>query len=590
MLNQALEIFEKEYTQQGDNLILGTYIPKDGTYVVVKAKANEFIIADTIEIKLDKKTRTIDRTQSKYMDFVCLADYYSKITDINKSILPSSGKVIQSNNYLSFIIKKDSLTNGKLTNDIIDKYYSFLEDPRLRYPKKTKAKSLELYEIIESKINEVDKERVDQIKNWIKENLFEKFKDCTGKDYLKIFFCYSEEGYKTDYKNESDRYFIPNIYNSNDYNCKIKGVIHGLPNDNMGLNAKKPYLETKTRKTIIPYYLNQEEIMMQKKFFDYLMNQAVVGKVHIYMGQDGIKALNYKEHLKTKFDGLFFRIQNGKEVEIHDSSIVTNFNPELRKKFEFQNILRIDDKYSKTSYESFQTLEKLQEIIDSVLFSRFLNSNYFTEASDIKINDSTLKSNILVSRTALFNWFYKGNSNNIWQLLNQVSLKSVKGSIENGYNTKAIEQFNLRMSLKEYFRGGKEMADIILNLKENLKLKITQEPTGCIENDREYFFAVGQLVSYLISRSKGKKKPLSLANPFINAKKDKIIKEKLKGLYKKYNYDIEDYNYRFKTMYAMVASYEIEDKIDEDMIIAGYLHSNLMYEKLESKEIRGDED
>ncbi|WP_129600185.1 type I-B CRISPR-associated protein Cas8b/Csh1 [Anaerophilus nitritogenes] len=576
MLNQALAIFKKEYEKKGDALILDEYIPADGTYVVVKPSDDGFLIEDAVDIKLDKKMKTIDRTQSQYMDFICLADYYSKVTDMNKAILSSSGKVIQGNNYLSFIIKKESLTNGKLTEEIIDKYYSYLENPRLKYDKK--AKALDLYQLAEEKVGQVNQEQLNKIKVWIKENLFALFKEYTGKDYLKIFFYYPE-----DYKKESERYFIPNIYNNNDYNQKVGNMIYGLPNDNMGLNSKKPYLENKTRKVTFPYLIDQEEVLYQKKFFDYLMNQASAGKLNIYMGEE-IKTLDSKNSLDDKFSGIFLRIKKGKEVEIQDYDIISKFNPNFKDPFEYKNILGIDYDRLNASYEKIKTLKGMEKFVNEVMFSKYLSSNYFTEPKDIKINDGVLKFNILMCRTELFNWFYKGNGKNIWILLKKASLSLVKGSIKNGYMTKAADQFNFRLSLKEYFEGGEEMTDVILEMKNKLREKISQKNTSFIENDREYFFAVGQLVSFFISRSKGKKKPLSLANPFINAKRDKVIKEKLKALYKKYNYDIESYSFKFKGLYAMVMSYELENKIDEDMIIAGYLHSNLLYEKLEKEE------
>lgn len=570
MISQALDIFKKEYEKQGDTLILKSYIPADGTYVIVKPSNGSFVIDDICTVKMDKKTRKIDRTISRYMDFICLADYYSKVTDMNKAILSGSGKVIQGNNYLSFIIKKESLTNGKLTNDIIDKYYDLLENPRLKYGKK--PKTLALYESVEERVGEVDKAQLNSIKDWIKENLFEAFKEYIGKDYLKIFFYYPE-----DYKRESERYFIPNVYNNNDYNQEINNKIYGLPNDNMGLNSKKPYLEHKTRKITLPYLIDQDEAMYQKKFFDYLMGQASLGKVNIFMGNE-IHSLDSKSSLEKDFNGIFLRIKKGKEVEIVDYDIITKYSPRLKAPFEYKNVLGIDYDRLNGTYDSFETLEGVHKIINEVMFSKFLRTNYFTEPDDIAINDGVLKYNLLICRTALFNWFYKGNSKNIWKLLNNASLSLVKRAMNNGYMTKAADQYNLRMSLKEYFEGGEEMADIIQGLKESLRNKILQKNTSYIENDREYFFAVGQLVSFLLSRSKGKKKPLSLANPFINAKKDKAIKDKLRALYKKYNYDVESYSVKFKSLYAMIISYEIEGKIDEDMIIAGYLHSNLIYE------------
>ncbi len=579
MLQDAIEIFKKEYDKHGDSLILDSYIPSDGTYVIVIPKGDGFKVDEIVDIKFNKETKNIDRSISQYIDFICFADYNSKLIDMNKAILSSSGKVIQGNNYLSFIIKKESLTNGKLNNEIIDNYYSILENPLLKY---TKPKAKDLYELTEKSVGKVDKERLKRIKEWIKNNLFSLIKDNSGKDYLKIFFYFPEE----EYKNEGKRYLIPNIYNNNDSNKIIDNEICGLPNNNMGLNSKKPYLENKTRKVNVPYLINQEEVLYQKRFFDYLMNQVSIGRFNIYLG-DKIISLSNNENLDKKFTGVFLRIKKGKEVEIHDYDIISNYNPKLIKIFEYKNILCMDYDDLKGKYGIVKTLSEMQVLVNQVMFSGFLVSNYFTEQKELPdrvSKDNNLKENLLICRTALFNWFYKGNNKNIWMLLNKAFLSLVKGSIAKDYKTKAADQFNLRMSLKEYFEGGEEMADIIFDTKEGLREKISDKKTQQIKSDREYFFAVGQLVSYFISKSKGKKKPLSLANPFINAKKDSIIKEKLKALYKKYNYDIESYSYKFKNLYAMIMAYEIEEKVDENMIIAGYLHSNLLYEKDEKNE------
>ena len=127
------------------------------------------------------------------------------------------------------------------------------------------------------------------------------------------------------------------------------------------------------------------------------------------------------------------------------------------------------------------------------------------------------------------------------------------------------------------------MADVILNIKDTLRNKVFSKDENKIDSDKEYFFAVGQLTSFLLSKSKGKNKPLSLANPIINAKNDEIIKTKLRQLFVKYNYDMDqDKDLRFKNLYSMIIGYEVEDKINTDLIIAGYLNSNLIYEKKEN--------
>ncbi|MDM8128615.1 hypothetical protein QUV80_09030 [Paraclostridium benzoelyticum] len=122
------------------------------------------------------------------------------------------------------------------------------------------------------------------------------------------------------------------------------------------------------------------------------------------------------------------------------------------------------------------------------------------------------------------------------------------------------------------------MGDIVLELKNNLRTKINCADTNYFESDEEYYFSVGQFVNYLLSKSKGKNKPHSLANPFINVKNNEVIKEKLRNLYKRYNYYIDMHGRRVKNLYAMIVSYDPQGKVNQDMIIAGYLHSNLIYE------------
>ncbi|WP_346938640.1 type I-B CRISPR-associated protein Cas8b/Csh1 [uncultured Clostridium sp.] len=575
MLKECLESFKSELNEKGDKLILDNYVPADGTYIIVAPKDDSFEVKEVVNIKLDKKTRTIDKS-SNYFSKLCTYDYNSKLVDINKPI--DGKKIIHSNNYLSFFVKKESFSNGKLTNEIIDGYYDILLNPYIKYPK-SKANANEVYKSLETEIGEVDKVLVEKVKTWIKENIFELGNQYTGKDYLKVFFEYGED----DYIREGKRYLGPNIYNSNDFNIKIDGEIFGLPNNNMGMNAKKPYLENKTRKVKVPYLIDSGEVMLQKKFFDYLLNEVTLGKVNIYLDEKGVTALKSGDISETDFEGVFIRIKKGKEVEILSYDVVTNYKPNLSKKFNFKNVLgdELDDK----SFEVYGTCgnrKKMQEVLDKVFFSKYLINNYFTDAGDISINNDVLKSNLLISRDGIFNWLYKGNKNGIDKLLSKVSLNLVKGSIERENFKKAKDQFNLRWSFENYFNGGVDMAEIVYEMRNKLRDKINLDNSERYENfesDNEYYFAVGQLANYLLSLSKAKIKTQSLLNPILNAKNNRIIKDKLRIIYSKYNYKLDQYSKRTINLYGMIVSYEPEGKINQDMILAGYLRSNLVYEK-----------
>ncbi|MEG0528808.1 MAG: type I-B CRISPR-associated protein Cas8b/Csh1, partial [Bacilli bacterium] len=218
-----------------------------------------------------------------------IKDYLSKLIDMNKPVDPK--KIVHSNNYCTFWLKKESLKpdkNGmiKLSREIIENYYSILSNPHLKY----KGKGLDLYKTVENEIGLPNLESLEFCKAWILDNVYTIIEKCGLKDdksYIKIYFEFEESVYR----NESKRYTVPSIYNTTDYNIMHNDQIFGLPNNNMGLNSKKPYLENKTRKNKLPYLISAKEVMLQKSFFDYLYNHANNGKTNIYLSEkNGIKA------------------------------------------------------------------------------------------------------------------------------------------------------------------------------------------------------------------------------------------------------------------------------------------------------------
>ena len=239
MLTTCIEIFKKtDMLKQ----VLDTYIPADGDYLIMQYADGDFQLKEHITVKMDKKSRILNISPSEKRQ-IAEWDYYCKLLEMNKPIDPK--KVIHSNNYLSFWIKKESLENGKLTQEVIDRYYAILANPVQKYKN---AKDRQLYEHAEEKLGAVNQEALEQIKNWIKENIRQLPIEVTGKDYLKIFFLMPD----TDVKGEGERYFIPNLFNKNDYNVAIGETIYGVPNNNMQMNAKKPFLEGKDRLYKVP--------------------------------------------------------------------------------------------------------------------------------------------------------------------------------------------------------------------------------------------------------------------------------------------------------------------------------------------------
>lgn len=599
MFKECLDVF-LEMLKHEDNLILKGYIPADGSYVIVK---NDGTVKNA-DIKFDKKTRNLNCTDDTLLNDICFYDYHSKLISMNKPI--DIKKVIHSNNYLAFAVKKESITT-KLTEAIIDNYYDTLKNPLEKKYKKSKEAS-KIYQKFEEDHGVVNITLLEKCRSWIKQHIFSIDKlvnvDLEKKEYLKIFFEVFETNEEDNKKNkelfiqEDNRYIYPNIYNNNYYNVEVDGKIQGIPDNNMGMNAKKPFLSIKTRKNPASYLLDGDTALLQKQFFEYLMNFATNGKNNIYVDiiNNKIEAYSDKEE-REKFSGIeagyYLRIQKGKELEIQVQDSIVNYQDKLLLNFNYQDFFKMNiEKYPEYTKNIgiYTKRTDVGRLINNIFFSKYLLTNYFTDANDISVKDSVLKRIIIMYRNVIFDWIYKGIDNNFETAEKQFVLELIKNTLINDYNLRAMTQLNLHWSFEDYFanlekRGGEKMADIATKIRMSVKEKVmSKDKAVIVNNNEEYYYAIGQLMAYFISLSKASKKAQSLINPVLNAQNDTVIKTRLLQLYKKYNYNILTKNSRVKNLYAMILGYKPEGKVNQEMILFGYMDNNVIYTKSEEKE------
>lgn len=586
MLQEAMEVFQIMLQEKGERIITDAYIPKDGTYRLIVMKDDGWVIKDPVDIIFNKKTNTVDISND--MDYLLIQelDYKSKLLEMNKPIDPK--KVIHSNNYLSLAVKKESVTSGKLSEEIIQQYYEILRNPNKKYEKKTQARAL--YHVAEERLGQPDIEAIDKIEKFILANKEDIWKgiNLEKKNYVKLFFVYQEEEKtKEIYKIESERYLIPNIYNNNNFNMEFEKGIVGLPNDNMGMNSKKPYLENKTRKVKVPYLLDQESALLQSKFFDYLFGQVSKKRFHIYVDNIDKKICSYtnKDKPEDIVSGYYLRCRMGKAgAEICEADVITHYKTKLEPGLVLKNYIEIPEERiekSKIHYdEAIEDQWVIMDLINGIFFEGKLKNNFFTDARDMNIYDDCLKQSILKSRNILANWFWRGEQNQLVKILDDVSLALIKNSILNDETFAAQRKFNLRWSLLEYLDDqevGVHMSEIRNQLREHIN--VAKDVEWDFISDEEYSYAVGQAVSYLLHLSKANNKTESYVNPFFNAKNSKVIKQRLLRMYKKYNYQIIHINGgRNAQLLSHVMEYEPKE-IKHELIMAGFTAPSLMYEK-----------
>lgn len=575
MIDEALEVFKKIYDKEEEKLVVNKHIPKDGTYILVNIKSGKII--EKLNISYDKKAKKVDGEFNQYYSYFKAFDYYSNLVDMNKPMDPK--KTIHSNQIYSFFIKKDSIRENKLTKSIIEGYKKNLLNPEEKYNSK---EAKELYKNIAEKLPKIEKDIVEDIFLWIEDNVNENLLENNNKkDYLKIFFVEEDLDKSLElFKNEHKRYIIPNIFNSNDYNKKIGETIYGLSNNNMGLNAKKAFLENKTRRVSIPYLVNTDEILLQYAFYNYLLPEVKQGNYFIYFLENEIIPKTYKEGCPNGAKYLL-NASYSKDVDIKNFNVISKNNDE-EIIINFKEILHQKKKDTDEIEYGNLNREKMMNNINKIFFYNSLLGNFLLNDGDLDIKDIEIKKLLMKYRNAFYKWFYLNDEAEVKKNIRKIYLDTVMVAIGNGHFFKASQQLDFGFCLEKYFYGKSELMEEIMNVKEVFLNHTLSEEEWEFSNDEEYFFAVGQILAYINYMRNSKAKSLNFIKQLTFVKNIDVLKEKIKKIVISYSHIFETKNKKINRTISNISLYQPKE-IRIDILLAGFTADIIFFKKREEK-------
>lgn len=572
-----------------DELAAANHILKEGLYVLIDI--NGEIVKDLLVDKNDEYT-------GESYESLRQRDFLSNLIEMNKPV--DGKKKIHTNNIYSFSFKyydprkgsvgedKKNSVNIYDTNNIeehINRYFNSLNN---WYDDNKKV-------LENTSIKPVDKEKLNRNKEVflismpIIAKIVDKYELKTGK-YIKLFI----NAPISEYKEASNLYLFPKIFNNNDSNVEIDGKTFGLSNANMGLNAKKPYLSHMTTNYKVPYRVTLSEALDAFRLLMWINSQNIQGTPQNegYLPHELSDQFTLSEQISGNTPAQYLHFNRGKTgVEIDDYDVLPCAQKDLDKNFRLVNYLSIPKYESKIITQ----MNQLEELVDEVLFNKYLVRNYYYEPKP-KANflSSKQAAIIQISKNAFISYFKKSDKTAIKNMIDKVSLEMILEKMnQNDYPlpeyTSFAKAINLRFTLLDYFDiGGKnKLGSNIMNIYEELKTILLndkpEKPIVC-ESDDMFYFAVGQLARYLVGLSKAQKINYSFIDPILKAKNSTKIKRELAGLIKKYSYEIDvwetQHRSRFDNLQALVNSYESEkDDNKFDLILAGFASPNLIYYK-----------
>lgn len=575
-----------------DELAVANHVLKDGLYILLDEHGEGYK-----ELLIEKSGEYV----GELYESIRARDFYSTLIEMNKPV--DGKKKIHSNNIYSFAFKyfdPQKASKDEEKKNPVNIYSSNnMEEHINRYFEALENWYDENREILEkTPIIPVNKNESEMNKKIFFSNipavaeLVGKYKLKHGK-YIKLFI--NEPIFK--YKDASNLYLFPKIFNNNDFNVEIEGKIFGLSNANMGLNAKKPFLSHKTTQYGVPYRILFSEALDAYRLLMWLDSQNDQGKPQNqgYLPQE--KSDNY--YLLDRITGNtpahylhFLREKTG--VAIDDYEILPYAQKDLDKPFKPTNYLNLPEYDNQVIIE----MRQFESLVDEVLFNYYLVKSYYYDPTPVKKYPLSTRQTALIqfSKNAFLSYFRKSDKTALRKLIDKVSIEMILEKLKY-YDYKKVEEtyfakaLNLRFALLEYFDiGGKiKLGSKVMSLYEDLKTRILEDkpekPADCESSDL-FYFAVGQLARYLVGLSKAQRINYSFIDPILKAKNSSKIKREIITLIKKYGYDIDlldkRYRSRFDNLQSIVNSYEGGSQENRtDLILAGFAAPNLIYLKKE---------
>ncbi len=558
MIYDILSVFKKEYEEKGDKLILDNYILKDGLYVKVNDdESMEFyVFKDDKKVDKNKKNdcfKDLDGNVNHTMyEWFKERDFYSSVLD-NAKVFDAPKKIIHNNNYLTFFMKIEKLIEtdfNHIKNKLFNKVLSFKD-----FNTKNEKNILQSYcPYIKSLVRKKDILIKYKILEKHFENLREFTKEYPAKIYIKVFF---DEDIKQ-YKKESEIYFALKIFNDNKYSFTFEDRVYGLSNSNMGLNSKKPFLENKTKKISTPFMILNKDAMLNKIFFDWLYLQG-------YKNQ---YPLNENLFI-TKFP------DNGQAV-INDFDYIPNKIRDLIPSIIIKNHLKIN----KIEDYEIKELFHLETKIDELFYMKQLIFNYFND--DIKVSSfvsKELQNLLYLTKYSMINYFKKSDDREFYQVVKKYGSRFILNNLRAGYEPKAKESLNLKLSLLKY--KGEEIMDIQM-IFEQIKKRLDDSAYSSLDKE-EFFFLSGQIASYLLAQKEQHQKKQDLLEPYLRCNNSQKLKKELQFTFFQYKHALFFNNKRFNSAMALIQAYEDNEKMADNMdsFLVGYLADNIFFEKKE---------
>ncbi len=481
-IQEILDIFGKIPDEKRKSLILDNYKFKDGIYIMVHKDLSFDVYCIDNKQEIDFRVR----------DLFAKYDYYSNYINSNKAI--DSKNVYSANPFTyftkisvsrdEFVKDKEGTLNPRCFNEV---YFNKLENVYHMNLDKN------FIHFLETRIDDVFQKLIDL--DFIKEKDLDK-----NNTHIKFFYETDAELYEQEYK----KYEEQKIFNSNDNNIEINGVIFGTSNFSNSYASEKKFICPKTSPSSVPFRISLEEARILRDFAQWIKN-CKSNFIQIGYNDDFRmnKNYNFGYIIQIAIDKKGTHIISFDNYGIKEKDKMKYINHNMNHLFIGKNNVVADTVEQVLNYYIFNNgFFPIKQEDKKV---RLLNQNYFSSKIE-GINNKRIELILKENRYMLFNSIYRNKPMNVSFLENDISNiidETMFDLINNEkidknkifYRLSSYERLRLNLLKTYQYKGDKLMEDNIEIIQSKLIEKLnTKEKVPIIENDMEYYFLMGQIL------------------------------------------------------------------------------------------------
>jgi CRISPR-associated protein Csh1 len=584
--------------------------PKEGLHILLQIQSDGETsgINDVPLIKwVYTKTKSLNAEELALLNHFATLSQLSWCVNTNKCFdLPT--KAIHTCTPYCLAVKRENLVNG-------EKYLANASGEKSQVYERINTYFAKGFDLLD---NESDKQRLeifkyainseDKMHSWL--DRIPEFAEMKDAEYV-IF--YLDEAIEK-YQFANAKYLADKLFNTSNYNKTIGGTTYGTSDFFNGFPTKKIFLSHQSASFDISGRVSGEDAKSLYEFQDLMGRNIFPRPLPIFINNEELRnksialfkenageggKMGYKEIIERLYENhksdlgnyylLFYHMG-----EIRDFDFVSKFEYEL--KDENGNAWKVEDlfdcKYSPTvkNVFDFQYLILLN-IFNNALVVKTKKGDFQHKYFD-EIDSSYCKSDVtyllvVKYRRAFYDYIFKSQRQAVTQnmfndilqtsIIEDMRLDEFKNNNHSQYHS-IYQKLNIWYSFSEKFDLKNNQPQTMASRLKEHRLFIQQLTKGeaSIVTDEQYAFTVGQVIAYLMTKSKTADRSYQRLEPFLQQVKSRELNKAIARMFDTYKH--ETFSNNFRLPFAEVLAYEttsVRELIP--IILAGIFSKNALF-------------